>query len=114
MAQSEFGGGKIETMLFHFVAKCVPADPQRPSRFRLIAVCSRQRLSNEPFLVIFKTAVAADRGGRDGEGGARKTEVVREILNVDRIPQSHHAAVSNHIFKFPNVTRPVVPRQYNL
>src|SRR6185437_5999740 len=63
--------------------------------------------------MFLETAVAAD-SRRDGAWRRRIEEVLGKILDIDGVSQRHHAAVTDHVLKLPNIAGPLVARQDNL
>ena len=44
----------------------------------------------------------------------RESQVLRQILDVNRGALSHHACMPQHVFQFPDVARPGVPCQHDM
>jgi len=97
-------------MLFHAVAESIAADPEEPGGAGLVAVRLRKSLGEQTSFVIFERPEFRGRSRLDGNRGVALStaDELGKIADVDHRTHDHDASVTDDIFEFANVSRPIV------
>ncbi len=97
-------------MFFQTIAERVAADPKEPGGTGLVAVGLRDRLGEQAPFVLDERAEFRRRRSLDGNRGVALStaDELGKISNVDHRTHDHDASVTDYVFEFANVSRPMV------